>query len=238
MNHIDDEFIYAVQHNDLDTVSKLLGCGANVQAKNDYALICSAMNGRANIVAKLLEHNANLHAGDDHALRLSAQNGRSHIVSLLLEHNADLHANDDHALRWSARNDHLGIVTLLLERGANVNTNGTYYSALEFSAKYNCLDVADKLLEWNADVHIANDNALRLSIEHGNLKMTEKLLENGADIYCNNKYILKQLQTKFDAKLADVVLPYCNVDDYEYFPECYIRKCIVPTKSANVQMYK
>lgn len=45
--------------------------------------------------------------------------------------------------------------------------------------------------------------------------------------------LLKELQKKFDERVADILLPYCDIDDWEYFPIDYIRKKIVPTKNAS-----
>lgn len=53
--------------------------------------------------------------------------------------------------------------------------------------------------------------------------------------WSRNNTILKDLQNKFtkELDLADVILPYCDVEDYQYFPDVYIKERIIPTKSAN-----
>lgn len=203
MYHIDSEFILAVKANNLNAVTRLLKSGANV------------------------------HTNGDHALQFSAENGYLDMVTKLLKHGANLHLGYDYALRWSARNGHASVVEKLLTSGANINAGADIKSALMYGAQYNRLDVVTKLLEFNVDVNAKDDHALRLSIYYNHYEMTAKLLEGGANVHCDNKQILKTLRQQFDEELADLLLPYCDADDHEYFPEAYIRKRIIPTKNAN-----
>lgn len=184
-------------------------------------------------VTALLENGVNVHIYDDYALRRSAERGRLDLVLKLLEYGADLHALNDYALRHSAKNGHADIVAALLERGANINPSTGVTSALKYSAWYNRPSMVTKLLEFGADVHVEDDAALRVSYEHRNLNVMTILLEHGANIYRANKIILEHLRINFDKEMADIVLPYCEPRDYEYFPNYYIREKIATIKSAN-----
>lgn len=205
MSNINDEFIAQVEANDLDAVARLLELGADVHIYDNYALQHSAIQGNLNMVSKLLKYNANLHTDNDGALRWSAKRGLLNVVEKLLDCNANINAGD----------------------GTHVN------SALEYGVENDHLNVVIKLLERGANVHVKDDNALLLSIKYGRIKIMEELLENGADIYCQNKQILKKMQKNFNESIADIILPYCCTDDYEYFPDYYIREKIVLTKNAN-----
>lgn len=203
----------------------------------DCELIISAKANDLDAVSRLLQAGADVHAEDDFALKYCAEIGNLDMVTLLLKHGANLHAQHDYALRWSAGQGYLDIVTQLLKFGADVDAGkGTnLQSPLEFSVSCDHLNVVIKLLECNADMHLHDDRALQISVCDRNFKIMGLLLENGADLYCNNKQILKDLCINFDKKIADIILPYCDVDDYEYFPDDYIRECIIPTKNANVR---
>lgn len=204
MNNIDQEFIDSVRADDLDAVTRLLQLGANVNVNYGYALKLSAKKGHLNILLKLLECNA------------------------------DLHSNHCGALRWSAKKGHLNIVTALLERGADVNAGaGAVFTALEFAARHNHLDVVIALLEAGADAHVDDDCTLRYACNRKHWRIVEKLLEHGTNIYRGDNMILKDLREKFDEQLADIILPYCAPDDYEYFPPDYICANVIATKSAN-----
>lgn len=125
-------------------------------------------------------------------------------------------------------------VTALLKSGANVNAcDYSRRTALEISVGNGNLDMVIKLLGHGADMHPWDNYALWLSIKRNHLEITTVLLENGANVYRDNKGILKDLQKNFNKQIADLVLPYCDTSDYEYFPLDYIRSRLVPTKSAN-----
>lgn len=209
MNDIDAKFIACVKANDLSATITLLKSGANVHARNDLALICSVENKNTNMISKLLEYNANIHADNDYALRMSARIGASNVMIKLLENDANINADNRH-----------------------------YFSALESGVFHNHLDVVTKLLEYGVDFHAGDDCSLQLSITYRRIEMTAKLLEYGANIYRNDKQILKDLQSIFNEEIADVILPYCDVSDYEYFPADYIKKRIIPTKNANTHTHK
>lgn len=208
---MNSEFVKCVEANDLDAVTKLLESGVikDIGADCDWVLRFSIMNENWNMVLKLLEYGANVHANNDYALRFSAKNGR------------------------------LDIMTALLKLGANVNVDegARFYSALESSSENGHLPVVTALLEADVDVHGDDDCALRLSVASQRFEIMKVLLEYGANLHCCNKAILKGLQQNFSEQIADIVLPYCDANDYEYFPQDYIRARIIPTKGANTKIW-
>lgn len=153
------------------------------------------------------------------------------MVTKLLASGANVRMCDDAALIQSVLNGSLSMVTKLLENGANVHARND--AVLSHSAANGYLAIVCKLLENGANVHACDDDALRFSIENGHLLVVEKLLEYGSDLHCDNKSILVNLKNNFSANLANVILPYCNQDDYSYFPTEYIIANVTPKKSAN-----
>lgn len=127
--------------------------------------------------------------------------------------------------------------------------------------KDNNLEAVTKLLDRGADIHTNNDCALQCSITSELLDMIELLLVYGANLHCGNKCILKNLCRRFnerlpereanlcnehvraienvcrrsDERLAQTILPYCDSDDYEYFPcELVCKNVISKKSSANI----
>ena len=72
------------------------------------------------IMKYLIENGADVHARDDYAIRYSAKNGHIEVVKYLIDNGADIHACNDFALRYSAANGHLEVVKYLIENGADV----------------------------------------------------------------------------------------------------------------------
>lgn len=121
------------------------------------------------------------------------------------------------------------MVAVLLKHGTNARAlNSSLIFALRMTGE-NPANMIILLLQHGANPYAA----LKWACKNKNLAAVTKLLECGADAYCDNKGILIHLQKHFDEELADIILPYCDPIDYCYFPEDYIRRRIVPTKSAN-----
>lgn len=205
MDDANAAFIKCIEGNDLNAVVRLLKSGVNVNA--DFGV---------------------------HVLKLSIENKNWDMVFVLLEHGADIHAYNDYALRLSAASGRADIVTALLGLGADINAGKGIgiCSALELSVKHNHASVVTVLLRANVDIHADNDYALRLSMQFRYLEIMKVLLEYGANVQCNNRQILKTIRDNFDKRVADIIMPYCNCDDYEYFPAAYVATRIISTKNA------
>lgn len=190
---------------------------AQISTNIDKQLIENADAGHLEKVIKLLKRGANVHAYDDAALIMSAQRGYSRIVTVLLKNGANVHADGDAVLRASIVNFNVETVIVLLEYGANANAQ------IKYRSRYiHCLNLVIYKYFAATTVNIANDC----------LKIIAKLLECGSDVYAMNKYILKQIKKTFSKDLADIILPYCQSDDYCFFPDAYIKERIVPTKGS------
>lgn len=197
-------------------------------------LTVAVNNNNLGAVIELLENDVSMHINDNVALS-NIMNEALDIVTKLLERGANVHANIDHALRFSAKNGYLDIVTKLLEYGADVHAgeNTGTLSALEQSVQHNHLDITIELLKRGANVRADDDYVLWLGVRFNRSEVVTILLENGASVYGRNKQILTHIQRHFDERTANAVLPYCEVSDYKYFPEAYIRAKIIPTKNPN-----
>src|SRR5436305_327922 len=119
--------LWAAEHG---AAQRLLGEGANIQAKTDdgrTALYLAAANGHEAVVKLLLEAKADVNAKDESgqtALYHAAENGHEAVVKLLLEAKAEVNVGDKcgrTALYRAAADGHKEVVQLLLEAEADVN---------------------------------------------------------------------------------------------------------------------
>lgn len=216
--------------------------------------------GNAKAIEQFLECNIDAHTRShahnpayyDDVLRWSAHNEHIEIVNMLLERGVKVARCNNDALLHSIRNNHLEIVIALLKSSDQSSLN----CALMTAAIKNNLEIVTVLLEHGADVRTFIENPLFAST-HGYLidnvnvsacdnrflnrafvfghhEMIAKLLEHGLNIYTDDAMLLKALKRRFSERMADVMLPYCSVEDYQYFPDWYIKSKIVPTKGSNM----
>ncbi|MHA1353556.1 MAG: ankyrin repeat domain-containing protein, partial [Candidatus Heimdallarchaeota archaeon] len=173
-----------------DVVKYLVEQGADIHAKDDYALRWSAAYGHIDVVKYLVEHGADIHAEDDHAIQLSAENGNLKIVKYLVEHGADIHAEDDYALRWSVENGHIDVVkylSLSINNGQLDFNRNNYAEHYEFSALFNSLkDEGNKekirlwlenLKDWKIKLDDENKNGVSHYFEDDLISTIKKLEE-------------------------------------------------------------
>jgi len=80
---INQQFIKAVQNNQIDELKNLLDRGADIHADNDEALRCSASNGHLETVKFLVAQGANIHANDDDALKNAASQNHNDVLQVL-----------------------------------------------------------------------------------------------------------------------------------------------------------
>lgn len=211
------------------------------QTQINAALQLSAKNGRLGMVTELLEHGADVHACEDAALRFGVENGHSEIVIALLEHGAnargaDAQAMNNHVLESGVNLGNLEIVTKLLECGAKVTDDLLIYLVREAPRKK---QIITKLIDPDANAcECCNNNRTlpyhtRIQKFCSDLEIIDKLLEYGGNIHCRDDTILKNVSNKFNKRKAAVILPYCNSDDYHYFPDWFIKEMCPSIKSAN-----
>jgi len=78
-------------------------------------LMWASNHGELNTIKYCLDNGADVHAREDWALRWASNNGHTEVVRLLLDNGADVHADEDYALRWASNNGHTEVVKLLKE---------------------------------------------------------------------------------------------------------------------------
>ena len=104
---------------DVETIKLLLDNGADVHARDDYALRRASGKGYTEIVKLLLDRGADVDAYDGCALRWASEKRHTEIVKMLLDKGADVRNNA--ALRRASDKGHTEIVKLLLDNGADVH---------------------------------------------------------------------------------------------------------------------
>jgi len=120
----------AASDGDIDSITKLLDAGANVNAAiggDGSPLIGAAREGRMEAVRLLLERGADVDmgvSGDGNALIMAAREGHVGVVTMLLDRGASIDhvvPGDENALIQASGNGRLEVVKLLVARGADVN---------------------------------------------------------------------------------------------------------------------
>lgn len=196
---------WAVREGHVEIVDALIKNGLKITYDNKAGLIDSVKNNHLEMVVALLKSGVDIGILN-YSLVLSAKQGYIEIVTVLLEHGANPCVLNNEPLFKSVQNGHLEVVTVLLEYGATCNVDAS--------------EQVDRIL-WHAYM-----------FDHH--EIVAKLLEHGGNMRANKSIILNTLQDKFNERMADVILPYCNAEEYHYFPTWYIRGSVVPTKSAKM----
>jgi len=181
---------WAVYHNDVSLIDRLLALGADVNAQNDYGatpLSEAAVVGDATVVKKLLKAGANVataNADGQTALMISARTSNLDVAQLLLDHGADVNARErwrgQTALMWAAAENQPAMVRLLIKHHAKVNERSdlTHFerqvsseprmqarpsgglTPLLFAARKGCLDCTKYLVAGGADVNLADPDGI------------------------------------------------------------------------------
>lgn len=177
---------------------------------NIHALLLEAVEGdhskgaHINTVKVLLEYGAR--NGD--ALVSASDSGHTKIVQLLLQYG--IRGLRGEALRWAVQNQHLGIVQLLLEdREDHEDNNDTPLDRFFPTAvNHGGCDVMQLLLNYGADVHFNNDEALYMASENGNIDMVQLLLKYGADVHACEDRALRVACDNSDPGIAKLLLEH------------------------------
>ena len=177
---------WAVYHNDVDLVDRLLAAGADPNIKNDYGstvLSEAAVVGNVVVIKKLLKARANADAANADGqtpLMILARTSNLEAAKLLIEHGANVNERErwrqQTALMWAAAENQPAMVQLLIKHHAQVNDRSNVndwerqvtseprmqarpsggFTALLYAARKGCLECAKRLVAGGADVNLTD----------------------------------------------------------------------------------
>jgi ankyrin repeat protein len=177
---------WAVYHNDVDLVNRLIAAGANVNTKNDYGatpLSEAAVVGNVEVLRKLLSAGADVESpnGDGQtALMVIARTSNIAAAKLLISKHANVNAVEQWRgqtpLMWAAAENQPAMVKLLVGHGAKVDARSKVnvwerqvtaeprmqarpsggFTPLLYAARKGCLECAQTLLKAGADKNLTD----------------------------------------------------------------------------------
>jgi uncharacterized protein len=181
---------WAVYHDDVALIERLLTLGADPNARNDYGatpLSVAAVFGDPVVVGKLLKAGADVespNADGQTALMIIARTGNLEVAKLLLRHGADANARErwrgQTALMWAAAEGQPEMVRLLVEYHADVNARSKLtnfrrqvsaeprmqarpsggFTPLLYAARKGCAACAEYLLAGGADIDLTDPDGV------------------------------------------------------------------------------
>lgn len=206
------DLINAIKANNLETVSKLINSGIDINfagINNETALIAATDLGNFEIVKELLNNGANpgttimngnrargsidrdLARDGDTALHIAARKGYLDIIKELIKTNkCDIdktNTTGTTALYYAAQHGHDHVIQMLVNAGADINKElePDHFTAIYGAVCNDHINAVKKLIELGADVNIPNtdgDTVLIVASMRGNTEIVQELLEAGADI--------------------------------------------------------
>jgi ankyrin repeat protein len=181
---------WAVYHNDVDLVERLLVAGADPDASNDYGatpMSEAAVVGNVDVLTKLLKHRADVesrNADGQTALMILARTDNVDAAKLLIKRGADVNAREawrgQTPLMWAAAEARPDMVKLLISRGAEVNARSNVnewerqvtaeprmqarppggFTPLLYAARKGCLECAKALVNGGADKNLTDPDGV------------------------------------------------------------------------------
>ena len=160
-SNVNNELLSAASSGDTAAATRLLGEGADVDAKNnqgDTALLLAVKSGKIDTARLLIEKGANLEAKNnvgETALIAACTSGHAEIAQLLVEKGAATDAGDDGGatpLMYAGLGGNKAIIDLLLLKGANINAQDDKgETPLMYAASAGSLDAVKLMLRKNAN---------------------------------------------------------------------------------------
>lgn len=206
---------WAAYKGDAAEVKRLLAAGAQVSEANDYGAMpmqLAATTGNVAVMKLLLDAGADVESPNEDgqtALMEVARTGNVEAAELLLKHGARVNAVEQFggqtALMWAAARRQPAMVKLLASKGAEVNgrsivrewqrhitaegrakdTNSGGLTPLMYAARDNCLECAQILVKYHADVNMADPDGVApvtVAIQNQNWDVAKFLISAGADV--------------------------------------------------------
>jgi ankyrin repeat protein len=204
--------LWAVKHNSIDVVKRLLAHGISPNHKKCYpkpVLQHAAKRGYCDTVQLLLDGGADVNASSDSTTRktafmLAAENGHLDVMRLLIEGGADIEAElaykYESAFKRASTHGHTNVVQFLLEqcthRHLAIDTEGML-SACESAIVNGHFDVVkiildEGLVQEESDAHEKISSSLEVAAGKGNLKMLQFLEEYGFKLGKRHHYALEE----------------------------------------------
>jgi hypothetical protein len=160
-SNVNNELFSAASSGDTAAAARLLGEGADVDAKNnqgDTALLLAVKSGKIDTARLLIEKGANIEAKNnvgETALIAACTSGHAEIAQLLVEKGAATDARDDGGatpLMYAGLGGNTAIIDLLLLKGANINAQDDKgETPLMYAASAGSLDAVKLMLHKNAN---------------------------------------------------------------------------------------
>jgi uncharacterized protein len=177
---------WAVYHNNVHEVEKLIAAHADVNARNDYGsspLSEAAITGNVEVIRRLLAAGANVeqaNADGMTALMIIARTSNVEAAKLLLKRGANVNAREQWrsqtALMWAAAEAQPAMVKLLIQHGADVNARSRVndwerqvtaeprkqarpaggFTPLLYAARRGCAECTELLLDGGADINLGD----------------------------------------------------------------------------------
>ena len=181
---------WAVYHNDVALIERLLASGADVKVKNDYGatpMSEAAVVGNVPVLRELLAAGADkesANADGQSALMVLARTSNVDAARLLIRRGANVNAREQWrgqtALMWAAAESQPAMVRLLVEHGADVNARSNVntwerqvtaeprmqarpsggFTPLLYAARKGCLECVRILIKARADQNLADPDGV------------------------------------------------------------------------------
>ncbi|KAI9717833.1 MAG: hypothetical protein M1828_007072 [Chrysothrix sp. TS-e1954] len=169
---------------------------ARVPKKNDN-IFSAAFAGDTLAVRRFLEQGIPIDSGCwqyGTPLAAAAQGGQPSTTKYLLEADAAVNINEGRfgsPLHSAVFGNNMECVSQLLDAGADLDVDGPQGTPMQVASTYNCIAVAEKLIESGANIHRRDFVAylpLQIACRHGFTQLALNLIEKGASVDVVDEY--------------------------------------------------
>ncbi|KAE8636539.1 hypothetical protein XENTR_v10003034 [Xenopus tropicalis] len=192
----DDRLLQAVDHNEVDKVSSLLGKKGVVATKMDSegktAFHLAAAKGNVECLRVMLTQGIDVSAQDiagHSALHLAVRNNHIECIKRLLQSKCPVDSTDNigkSPMHYAAANGCVASVQILCDQKCPTNIKDQEGNTpLLVAVLHGHIEVCKYLLDHRADINVKDANGrtpLMLACESSNFNMVDMLVRNGADL--------------------------------------------------------